>query len=120
MQDRGFPRLFEDDTLADMGAAALKLISDTETYEGIFGGKQIWWNVYASTILLVIFLTFFKITPGSSVVSLVVIARSLVVFLAAPAGFTIYYTTLFIGAPLIFLLFLCEAMQKWRKVDLVR
>lgn len=117
MQERGYPKLLEDSFLAAIGEVALKLIRDTETNEGAFGGKRVWWNVYASTILLVMILAFFGLAPASGIVSLVVIARSVVVFLAAPAGFTVYYTTLFICAPLIFLLFLCEAKRNWKRSD---
>lgn len=117
MQERGFSRLVGNNFMTTAGDAALRLIRDTETNEGAYGGRWVWWNVYAATLLLAIVLAFFKFAPASGVVSLVVIMRSLITFLAAPAGFTIYYTTLFIGAPLVFLLFLCEAKKNWKKSE---
>lgn len=115
MQERGFPRLLGNNSMTAAGDAALELIRDTETDEGAYGGRWVWWNVYSTALLLVMLLAFFKLAPASGAVALVVIARSLITFLAAPAGFTVYYTTLFIGAPLIFLLFLGEAKRNWKR-----
>jgi hypothetical protein len=115
MSERGYPRFINNDLLSDIGNTATKLIRETESYEGLFGGKRVWWNVYVSTIILFIIILFSKFTPASGVISSIIIARSVMVFLAAPAGFTVYYSTLFIGTPLIFLLFVCEFIKNFRK-----
>ena len=109
--DRGFPRLLDSSILTTVGDISLLWIRDTETKDGAFGGKKIWWNVYFSALILALVLVFFKLAPVSGLISIILLLRSFVVFLAAPAGFTVYYTTLFIGAPLIFLLFICEAYK---------
>ena len=118
MEERGFPRLFEYNNIVVAGEAVLNLIRETETDEGILGGRRIWWNVYVSVILLSIILAFFKIAPGSSIISLVLLARTAAVFLAAPAGFSIYYSTLFIGTPLVVLFFICEIMKRQKNSSL--
>ena len=108
MKERGYPRVFESNKLWMIGDNALKFIRDTETVEGVMGGKSVWWNVYVRATLLFALLAFFRKAPASSIASLVLLGRSIVVFFAAPAGFTVYYTALFIGAPIIFLLFILE------------
>ena len=117
MREKGYPRVFESNKFGTIGEAALHFIKNTETVEGVMGGKSVWWNVYVPAALLFVLLAFFRIAPASSAASLVLLARSIVVFLAAPAGFTVYYSTLFIGAPLIFLLFVCEITIAARKRD---
>lgn len=112
MKDYGFSRLFEPNSLTEAGDLILGFIRSTETKEGALGGKMVWWNIYLSTFIFLVVLFFFKLSPISAIISLILLVRSLVVFLAAPAGFTVYYTTSFIGAPLVLMLFLCEAKKK--------
>lgn len=109
LKERGFTRVMASGLMAAAGDDVLKFIRITETRDGAFGGKWVWWNVYASAALLTTILMFFNSAPVSAIASLIFLMRSLFVFLAAPAGFTLYYTTLFLGAPLMLLFFLCEA-----------
>ncbi len=116
-ENRGFPKLLDFSILTSVGDVSLRLIKGTETKDGAFGGKNIWWNVYFSALTLASVLVFFKLAPISGLISIMMLLRSFAVFIAAPAGFTVYYTTLFIGAPLIFFLFICEGYRNFKNSE---
>ncbi len=63
-------------------------------------------------------LVFFKHAPFSGLISIILLLRGFVVFLAAPAGFSVYYTTLFIGAPPGFPLIFMRSIQKTIKTHI--
>jgi hypothetical protein len=106
--DRGYESLKVNKSLYNFGDSMISFMRNTENVNGRFGGSTVWWNVYfwASFCLLVILTSFW--TPISSIFSLLLLIRTSVVFFAAPAGFTIYYLTLFIGGPVLFIFWILE------------
>jgi hypothetical protein len=115
MNDRGFPRALSGRLIGLTGDGILNIIRNTETDQGLWGGKKVWWNVYFSIFTLMVIVVFFKITFAASLISLILLIRTAVVFLFAPAGFTVYYTTLLLGAPLIFIFWIGEIILAWRE-----
>jgi hypothetical protein len=112
MLERGFDRLWPDFEVNGMGERIYDFIRNTETSAGIAGGKFVWWNVYIAVIILIILMGISYWAPVAGLVSFLLFVRTLVVFLAAPAGFSVYYLTLFIGAPLMLIFGLAEVRYR--------
>lgn len=115
--ERGYEKSAVSEDLGTLGTGIMSLFRSTENREGLAGGKLVWWNVYIPSLLLILACLGFRWAPITSLLALALLARTVAVALAAPAGFTVYYLPLFIGTPFVFIFYFCE-MNFLRKMRL--
>lgn len=108
MNKRGFPAPQTASLKLDYGDRLFEFLRGTETGHGFLGGRKVWWNVPAVSLLLVLMILSFAQTPATALVAGILLLRTLAVFLAAPAGFSVYYLSLFIGGPMLAALWFAE------------
>lgn len=110
---KGYPPLKLNDALYDFGQLMVNFVKKTEAADGVLGGARVWWNVYFWMAVCVAITASMMRTPASSIIALMLLGRTLAVAVAAPAGFTLYYLTLFIGGPIVLTLWFLE-FSKYR------
>ena len=122
MAQRGYAHLDVIKPVGEFGLAMVKWMQRTETSKGLLGGRSVWWNVYIGMLLCVAIIVSFRWTPASSIAATLLLVRTLVVIAAAPAGFTVYYLTLFVGGAVLAVLWMCEfrAQRRWPRMSLRR
>ena len=79
--------------------------------EGPMGARW-WWNVPLFACLALAVMLCWRRAPASALVATLLLLRTFAVFLAAPAGFTVYYMPLFVMAPMLLLLCILEWMRR--------
>jgi hypothetical protein len=102
-------------TLRPLGEFLETAISQTEGAEGQWGGRAVWWNVSVwSVVLLAIALlgTVRTLFAPEAKIAAMLLARAALVFLATPAGFTSYYLTILIGAPIVLILLIAQFSRR--------
>jgi hypothetical protein len=75
----------------------------------------VWWNVSVwSVVLLAIALlgTVRTLFAPEAKIAAMLLARAALVFLATPAGFTSYYLTILIGAPIVLILLIAQFSRR--------
>jgi hypothetical protein len=116
MSEKGYGQPAEWAVLQPLARRIEAAVSLTEGADGLLGGKQIWWNVPFWAIVLTAIAAFGykRRYRAESQVACLLLLRSLAVFIATPAGFTSYYLTLFIGAPVLVILLAAERFKSRR------
>lgn len=102
MSEKGYPPLDVVKPVHAFGQLMIDYVHAAETPNGV------WWNVYLYAIVCAIAATTIFRTPASSAAMLLLLIRTGVVAIAAPAGFSVYYLTLFIGTPMLLMLWILE------------
>lgn len=112
MIEKGYPPLSLGQFLSNVGQSAIHYIHGTERVGGILGGSRLWWNVYLNALLVALIAFSAAWTPAVSLAALLLLVRTAAVAALAPAGFTVYYLTLFIGTPLLAILWTAEVSRR--------
>jgi hypothetical protein len=113
--ERGFLPLFSDGLPALIGSSLVRTFKHSELPDSVFKGEKGYWNVYIYMTMLLIIILSVRITPAISITALLLFMRTLVVVLTAPANYTLYYLTLFVGLPLLLFLWLLELRNNYRR-----
>lgn len=114
MVEKGYPRLVLSQALSEYGQKVLDYVRRTERADGILGGSRVWWNVYTNGAVVLLIALCIAWTPATSLAAFLLLVRTVVVAAMAPAGFTVYYLTLFIGAPFLLILWAAELRHRRR------
>ena len=92
-----------------LGEKILKKLETTKQYNGLtFSGRIIYWNLIIPNLLFLFSIFLLRITPKSAFFSSLLLSKEIIVLLSAPATFSFYYNSVFIGGIFIFLLLITE------------
>jgi hypothetical protein len=97
------------------GEKILKKLETTKQYNGLtFSGRIIYWNIIIPNLLFLISIFLLRITPKSAFFSSLLLSKEIVVLLSAPATFSFYYNSVFLGGIFVFLLLITE-LKNYKK-----